>query len=106
MAWHPLNSLIEGRLKVAEAAGEMKDLPGAGKPLEFEDENPHEAVLNRLVKESGAKPPIVLLKQQIAESQARLQKLTDEAERKAEMKVMADLQTRLAIETESRMRYR
>ncbi|MEP3280398.1 MAG: DUF1992 domain-containing protein [Stappiaceae bacterium] len=73
---HPLSFMIESILRRSEKNGELENLPGAGKPLERLD-NPQDAVLNKLLKEAGAKPPIVMLKEEINEAQARLKTLTD-----------------------------
>ena len=101
---HPLNSVIEQALKKAEADGLFRNLSGSGKPLP--PIRPHgDAVLNRLLTESRAKPPAVVLKEKIASSQARLRELKDEKERKAEMKTLADLQTRLSLELEAFRKY-
>ncbi len=101
---HPLNSVIDLAIRKAEADGMFRDLPGAGKPLP-PVRSPSDAVLNRLITESRAKPPAVVLKEKIAASQARLRHLSDAEERKAEMKVLADLQTRLSLELEAFRKY-
>ena len=101
---HPLDSLIDQIVAGAAANGELDDLPGAGKPLPPVD-NPKGALLNRMMTESKAKPLAVTLKEQIAASAQRLKSLTDADARKAEMKIMADLQTRLAIEVEAMRKY-
>lgn len=97
---HPLSHLIDRALGRAEAAGELENLPGAGKPIP-KHEGPGDPVLNRLMTESKVKPPVVVLKEEIAASRERLAALVDEGARKAEMKVLADLQTRLALEMEA-----
>lgn len=101
---HPLNSLIDMVLGRAEKRGDFDRLEGAGKPLPPVDD-PKNAVMNRMMRESKVKPPVVVLKEEIAASRARLAELTDETERRAEMKVMADLQTRLAMEMEAFRRF-
>ncbi len=88
----------------AERRGDFDDLPGAGKPLPHLDD-PQNAVLNRMMKEADAKSPITILRQQILASHARLKALADEAERKAEMLYLAELQTKLAIEMEAFRKY-
>ncbi len=101
---HPLDDLINQMMATAAAKGDFDDLPGAGKPLEL-DGNPKDALLNRMMTEAHAKPPAVTLKEQISAAQAALAKLTDPQARKAQMKVIADLQTRLAIEIEAMGKY-
>lgn len=101
---HPLNSLIDRIVQNAERRGELDNLPGAGKPLNPEG-NPKDAVLNRLMTQSRVKPPVVALQEEITESKRRLQALKDPDLRKVEMKVLADLQTRLALELEGMRKY-
>ncbi|MBD3677265.1 MAG: DUF1992 domain-containing protein [Rhodobacteraceae bacterium] len=51
---HPLIELMDQRIREAEADGAFDNLPGAGKPLP-ECDDPQNALLNRLVKENGAR---------------------------------------------------
>ena len=99
-----LNFLVDKAFREAEAQGALDHLPGAGKPL-AEIHQPKDAAINRLLKDAHAVPVVVALHQRIAESQARLRTLTDPDERKQEMRRIADLQTRLAIEQESMGKY-
>ena len=99
-----LNFLVNNAFRDAEANGAFDNLPGAGKPI-ADLQLPQNAVVDRMLKESKAKPAVVLFKEKILASQKRLKTLTDPAERKAEMRVLADLQTRLAIEKEAWARF-
>ncbi|HSG57735.1 MAG TPA: DnaJ family domain-containing protein [Paracoccaceae bacterium] len=101
---HPFESLIDRILSRAYEEGAFDNLSGQGKPLE-NLHLPKDAVINTLMRESKAKPLIVQLNEQIEASRIRLKGMTDEAERKAEMKSMSDLQTRLAIEIEAMKKY-
>ena len=101
---HPLISLIDRQIREAELRGEFNNLPGAGKPLPHEP-NPEDAVLNRLMKEHGAKSPLVILREQIAEAQAEVAGADTPDTRKAAQKRLADLQTRLAIEIEAHRKF-
>ncbi len=101
---HPLDDLINKMMAGAAARGDFDDLPGAGKPLDLTGD-PKNPLLNRMMTEAQAKPPAVTLKTQISDAQAHLKTLTDPAERKSQMKVIADLQTRLAIEMEALRKY-
>ncbi len=101
---HPLNSAIEMAMNAAEKADEFKDLPGAGKPLEFLS-NPKDAVIDRLMKENQAKPRAVQLKNKITELRDALRAETDEAARKSLMKEIADQQLRLDLELEAMRKY-
>lgn len=101
---HPLNALINKVLNRAAETGEFDNLAGAGKPLPPQQSG-KDPVLDRLLKQSRAKPPAVILKENINASQARLKDLTDPEERKAEMKVLADLQMQLTMELEAYRKY-
>lgn len=101
---HPLDAMIENAIREAQARGEFDNLPGAGKPLE-NPSNPTDAVLDRLMSESQAVPPAVLLKREIAASRERLKSLTTEETRKEELKKLSELQTRLSIELEAARKF-
>ena len=101
---HPLQSHIDALMAAAEREGVFDNLPGAGKPLKHLD-TPKDAVLDTVLREAQAKPLAVTLKAQIAEAQAVLKAAEGEDARRAAMKVLADLQMRLAIELEARGRY-
>lgn len=101
---HPLSALIDQIIQKAEANGAFKDLAGAGKPLAHLDD-PANALLKRIVREADAKAPVVIIREQILASTARLRALTDANERKAEMFVLAELQTKLALEMEAFRKY-
>ncbi|MEX0285233.1 MAG: DUF1992 domain-containing protein [Paracoccaceae bacterium] len=101
---HPLISLIDDIVAKAEKQGEFDNLPGAGKPLS-DVSNPSDAVLDRMMKEAEAKPLAVVLTQEIAASKERLKHITDDSQRKAEMKVLADLEMRRSMEIEAMKRF-
>lgn len=101
---HPLSALIDQIIQKAEARGDFKNLAGAGKPLAHLDD-PTNAVLNRIMREADAKAPIVVIREQILASSARLKELIDPVARKEEMLVLAELQTKLALEMEAFRKY-
>jgi hypothetical protein len=101
---HPLNSAIEMAMQAAEKADEFKDLPGAGKPLEFLS-NPKDSVMDRLLKENHAKPLAVQLKSKLADLRGALKAEQDEAARKALMKQIAEHQLKLDLELEALRKY-
>ena len=101
---HPLDSLIDQIVANAARRGDFDHLPGAGKPLPAVD-NPADAVLAKIMKEAEATSPVVVIRRQILAAQERLAKLADADARKAEMQVIADLHTRLAIEMEALRKY-
>ncbi|WP_432255562.1 DnaJ family domain-containing protein [Limimaricola sp. AA108-03] len=101
---HPLIDHISRVIAKAEREGAFDDLPGAGKPI-HDLHAPGDAVLDRLMRESGAKPQAVTLKAQVAEARTRLAETTGEAERRDAMRALADLEMRLSIEMETLRRY-
>lgn len=101
---HPLDSLIDEIVAAAAARGDLDNLPGAGKPLPPVT-NPKDALMARMMTEAQAKPLVVTLKEQITAAARHLQTLTDPAAHKAQMRVLSDLQTRLAIEIEAMRKY-
>ncbi len=101
---HPLDSIIDDALMKAAKDGSFDNLPGAGKPLKLLD-NPADAVLNRMMTTANVKPPLVALAEEIKAAQSHLKTLTDEDQRKAQMKKLSDLQMRLAMEKEAFNRY-
>ncbi|WP_425046561.1 DnaJ family domain-containing protein [Primorskyibacter sp. S87] len=101
---HPLNPAIEMAMNAADRSGEFKDLPGAGKPLEFLSA-PKDAVIDRLLKENQAKPLAVHLKKKVAELRETLKAETDEEGRKALIKEIADHQLKLDLELEALRKY-
>jgi len=101
---HPLDAIIENAIREAQARGDFDNLAGAGKPLD-DQANPADAVMDRLMKESKAVPPAVLLHRDIAACRDRLRHLSDEDARKREQKRLSELQTRLSIELETANKY-
>lgn len=101
---HPMNPAIEMAMKAAEDADEFKDLPGAGRPLEFLS-NPRDAVIDRLLKENQAKPLAVQLKNKIAKLRETLRTEHDVGARKLLMKEIADQQLRLDLELEAMRKF-
>ena len=100
-----IRSLVDHKMTELTQNGTLERLPGYGKPLDL-SRDPYEAMMDRMQKAAKVKPKAVTLKDQIAESTARLRELTDDTASRAEMRVLADLQTRLAIEMEQLGHYR
>lgn len=100
-----IRSLIDRQIQDAADDGTLQRLPGFGKPLDL-SRDPFDAMMDRMHKEAKVKPKAVTLKDQIIASTARLKALTGDDARRAEMKILADLQTRLAIEMEQLRRMR
>lgn len=104
MSW--LNRIAERMMLKARAEGQLSGLKGEGHPL---PERPGDAFVSageamgfRIMAEAGALPEEITLKKQVLAQQAHLATLTDAAERKAAMRVLADLQMRQAMAEEAR----
>lgn len=69
-------SLIDQQVRAAEAAGQFRDLAGAGKPLELGDDKniPEELRVGfRMLKHAGYAPPWIELQKSIREDLAALE---------------------------------
>lgn len=95
-----LNSFIDSLIDTAAKDGALENLPGQGKPLDTSSD-PYADMAKRMGAEAGYLHPLVELKHKIATAQAHLKTLEDPSERTAQMKVLADLQTQLAVEMET-----
>lgn len=76
--------IAEQRIAEAIRRGDLDHLPGAGRPLELEDELfviGEQRMVNRILKNAGMAPPEVELRRQIAALRAELEAEPDEAER-------------------------
>jgi hypothetical protein len=76
---------VEQRILEAQAAGDLSNLPGAGAPLEFDDDPlVPEAVRAacRVLKNAGYVPPEVEVMRQMRETEARFAEEADTASRK------------------------
>ncbi|MEL6957751.1 MAG: DnaJ family domain-containing protein [Pseudomonadota bacterium] len=93
---HPLLDLIDARIKAAADDGAFDDLPGAGKPLPPEDD-PENALLNRLIKENKAVPEFVRLSRELADLRAELAETGDRTERMKILKDMSMMEARIEI---------
>ena len=93
---HPLIDLINQKIREAEEAGDFDNLEGAGKPLPKEDD-PENALLNRLVKESGGVPEFVSLSRELAELREELRETGDRMRRQEIMKKMSMMDARIEL---------
>lgn len=93
---HPLIELINARIREAEAAGEFDNLEGAGKRLPREDD-PENALLNRLARENGAVPEFVSLSRKLAKLRAELAETGDRTRRRDILKDMSMMEARIDI---------
>jgi len=97
---HPLIDLIDAKVKQAAEDGVFDDLSGAGKPLPHVDD-PQNAYINQVMRESGAVPEFVKLSQEMATLREMLREAADRTERQRLMKEIAALEPRLALSRDS-----
>jgi hypothetical protein len=93
-----LATVVEERIQEAMRRGDFNDLPGAGRPLDLDDDPlvPAEVrVAHRILKNAGFVPPEVLERREIAELEAALAELDDVAARKRALARFAVLRTHL-----------
>lgn len=80
-----LDRLAEERIEEARRRGDFDDLPGAGQPLELEEENPFVPeelrTALRLLKNAGFIPPEVALRREIGSVEALLREAATEEQR-------------------------
>ena len=79
-----LDALVEQRIAAAAARGEFEGLPGAGKPLELDDDLlvPEEVrIANRILKNAGFVPPGVEQLRSLYDLQNELNTVNDPAVR-------------------------
>lgn len=93
---HPLIDLINQKIAEAEANGEFDNLYGAGKPLP-QEADPENALLNRLVKESGGVPEFVSLSRELDRLRAELRETGDRTKRQELMKEMSMMEAKIDI---------
>lgn len=97
---HPLIDLINQKIAEAEANGEFENLEGQGKPLPKE-EDPENALINRLVKESGGVPEFVSLSRELERLRAELRETGDRSRRQDILKEMSMMEARIDIARKS-----
>jgi Domain of unknown function (DUF1992) len=93
-----VESLVEERIQTAMRRGDFDNLPGAGKPLELDDDPlvPVEVrIAHRVLKNAGLVPPEVFERREIAELDRALAAMTDDSERKRALAKLAVLRTQL-----------
>lgn len=93
---HPLEDLIDARIRAAQAEGAFDDLPGQGKPLPAEDD-PENALINRLMRENGAVPEFVSLSRELQRLRDELAETGDRTRRGDILKEMSLMDARIAL---------
>lgn len=79
-----LDAIAERRIREAQERGEFDDLPGAGAPLDLDDDAlvPEDLrAAYRVLKNSGFLPPELEACREIREVEQLLQRVTDDGER-------------------------
>lgn len=95
---NPLDQIAEARIQEAIERGELRDLPGEGKPLSLDDDSavPEELrVAYRVLKNAGFLPPELQLRKEVCEAEQLLQQLPESARSRARARLEL-LQLRLA----------
>ncbi|MEM8766562.1 MAG: DnaJ family domain-containing protein [Pseudomonadota bacterium] len=98
-----MDDIIGGWVKDAEKSGEVKKLPGYGKPLALEDERavpPKYRMAFRILKNSGYTPSEVELIKKVGSLKAAIDASSDPAEQRHLRKELAELQQRLDVALE------
>ena len=93
---HPLIDLINQKIAEAEAKGDFDNLEGQGKPLPKEDD-PENALINRLIKESGGVPEFVSLSRELAKLREELRETGDRSRRQDIMKEMSMMEAKIDL---------
>jgi len=72
--------IVEERIRQAQKNGDFEDLPGAGKPLHFEETGhiPEDLRLAyKMLKNADCIPPELAIKKEIVNTEALLEQMTD-----------------------------
>ena len=93
---HPLLDLINQKIAAAEADGAFDNLEGAGKPLPKVDD-PENALINRLIKESGGVPEFISLSRELAKLREELRETGDRTRRQDILKEMSMMEARIDL---------
>ncbi|NVK45427.1 MAG: DUF1992 domain-containing protein [Rhodobacteraceae bacterium] len=93
---HPLLDLINQKIAEAEREGAFDNLPGAGKPLPEEDD-PENALLNRVIKENGGVPEFVTLSRELEKLREELRETGDRTRRTEIMKEMSMMDAKIDL---------
>lgn len=93
---HPLLDLINQKIAAAEAEGAFDNLEGAGKPLPKVDD-PENALINRLIKESGGVPEFISLSRELAKLREELRETGDRTRRQDILKEMSMMEARIDL---------
>ena len=93
---HPLERLIEEKIRQAQADGAFEDLPGAGRPL-VDGDGGEDALIVRMLKEAKAAPQFVALGRELAALREELAQTAEPTRRRDIMKEMSMMDARIAL---------
>ncbi|MGJ8625080.1 MAG: DUF1992 domain-containing protein [Yoonia sp.] len=93
---HPLEDLVDARIRAAQADGVFDDLAGQGKPLPPEDD-PENALINRLMRENGAVPEFVSLSRELERLREELAETGDRTRRADILKEMSMMDAKIDL---------
>lgn len=102
MKWR---DLAEHQIQKAKAEGQLENLKGAGKPLPPRQGGDIVSAGLGIMAAAGVLPREIQQKKAVDRQQRKLGEVTDPAQRKDEMRKLADLQLRLSIEEEARRKF-
>jgi len=105
---HEIYTMIaESKIREAIKKGELKGLPGAGKPVKIENMAlvpPEERLAYSVLKNSGMVPDEVTLKQEMDSIKKSIAECTDEETRKSLKKKLQEVSITYSIMMEKRSR--
>ncbi|WP_309474804.1 DnaJ family domain-containing protein [Dissulfurirhabdus thermomarina] len=95
-----LEMIAEQRIREAQERGELDDLPGAGRPLRFEDDTfvpPDLRLAYKMLKNAGYLPPELEEERELRSTAELLRHLEDEGERYRQVQKLNLLVTRINL---------
>ena len=102
MKWR---DLAEHQIQKARAEGQLDNLKGAGKPLPHRPGGDVVSAGMGIMADAGVLPREIELKKAVDAQLERLKAVKGTSEEKEAMRVLADLQMKLAIEQEARRKF-
>lgn len=90
--------LAEQRILEAGRNGAFDNLPGAGRPLVFDDElfvSPEQRMANKVLRNAAFAPPELALRKELADLRRRIAELDEGAERSRLRRRLAELMVQL-----------
>ncbi|MEZ5557611.1 MAG: DUF1992 domain-containing protein [Pseudomonadales bacterium] len=95
-----IDDIIGGWVRNAEKSGEVRRLPGYGKPLDLEDDSQVPSkyrMAYRILRNAGYTPPEVEMIREIASLRRRIETASDERERAALHTEILQVQQKLDV---------